>query len=108
MLRAEIHRRGRTSCSVRREGKHEPTWTAPYRRVRAHRVVTLGGRQAEGRPDRRHVNGDRPDDRKVNLRFVTAAESSANVKVHAASGYRGVHPDKGRWPPLTTVSTEPG
>jgi hypothetical protein len=28
-----------------------------------------------------HINRDRLDDRKVNLRFVTASESSANVKV---------------------------
>jgi hypothetical protein len=40
--------------------------------------------------------------------FVTAAEPSANVNVRAASGYRGVDPNKSRWPPLTTVSTEPG
>lgn len=40
--------------------------------------------------------------------FAAAAESSANVDVHAASGYRGVYPNKSRWPPLTTVSTEPG
>lgn len=55
-----------------------------------------------------HLNGDRLNDRRLNLPFVTAAESSANVKVPAASGYRGVYPNKSRWPPLTTVSTEPG
>lgn len=44
-----------------------------------------------------HFNGDRLDDRRANLRFVTAAESSANVKVHAASGYRGVYRNRGRW-----------
>jgi hypothetical protein len=28
--------------------------------------------------------------------------------LRGCSGYRGMHPNKGRWPPLTTVSTEPG
>ena len=50
------------------------------RQARHPRAPLGGGRQAKGRPDRRHVNGDRPDDRKVNPRFVPAAESSANVK----------------------------
>ena len=72
----------------------------------AHRWV-VGAKPRDGRIVDR-VNGDRLDDRKINLPFVTAAESSANVEVHAASGYRGVHPSKGRWPPLTTASTEPG
>jgi hypothetical protein len=38
-----------------------------------------------------HLNGDRLNDRRLYLPFVTAAESSANLKVHAASGYRGMH-----------------
>lgn len=46
-----------------------------------------------------HISGDRLDDRKVNLRFVTAGESSANVRGRAASGYRGVYPARtgGKW-----------
>jgi hypothetical protein len=44
-----------------------------------------------------HVNGDRLDDRRLNLRFVTAAESSANVKARGVSGFRGVYPMKGKW-----------
>ena len=71
-----------------------------------HRWV-VGAKRRDGRIVDR-VNGDRLEDRKINLRFVTAAEFSANVKVHAASGYRGVYPNQSRWPPLTTVSTEPG
>ena len=70
-----------------------------------HRWV-VGAKPRDGRIVDR-VNGDRLDDRKINLRFVTAAESSANVKVHAGSDYRGVYPNQSRWPPLATVSTEP-
>jgi hypothetical protein len=44
-----------------------------------------------------HVNGVRLDDRKFNLRFVTAAESRANVKGRASSGHRGVYPNNSRW-----------
>ena len=66
------------------------------------KLVTLVHRWVAGAKPRdgrivNHVNGDRLDDRKLSLRFVTAAESSANVKVHAASGYRGVYPNKSRW-----------
>ena len=35
-----------------------------------------------------HFNGDRLDDRRLNLRFVSAAESSANVKAPGMSGFR--------------------
>jgi hypothetical protein len=44
-----------------------------------------------------HINGRPLDCRKANLRFVTAAESSANVKVRAASGFRGVYPMRDKW-----------
>ena len=44
-----------------------------------------------------HINGNRLDERKVNLRFVTASESSANVKGRTSSGYRGVYPMRGKW-----------
>ena len=52
------------------------------------------------RGDRRivdHINGDPLDNRKANLRFVTAGESSANVATYAASGYRGVYPNRKGW-----------
>lgn len=56
----------------------------------------LGAKPRDGRIVD-HVNGVRLDDRKVNLRFVTAAESSANVKARGISGFRGVYPMKGKW-----------
>jgi len=44
-----------------------------------------------------HFNGDRLDDRRLNLRFVSAAESSANVKAPGMSGFRGVYRSGGKW-----------
>jgi hypothetical protein len=60
-----------------------------------HRWV-MGAKRRDGRIVD-HVNGDCLDDRRLNLRFVTAAESSANVKARSASGFRGVYPMKGKW-----------
>lgn len=39
-----------------------------------------------------HVNRDRLDNQRHNLRVVTPSESSANVRGRAGSGYRGVYP----------------
>lgn len=44
-----------------------------------------------------HINGDTLDCRRVNLRAVTASQSSANVRGSAASGFRGVYPCRGKW-----------
>jgi hypothetical protein len=43
-----------------------------------------------------HINGDRLDNRRTNLRIVNASQSSSNVKSRAASGYRGVYPNRAR------------
>lgn len=72
-----------------------------YAQMWANKLVTLvhcwmGAKPRDGRIVD-HLNGDRLDDRSLNLRFVTAAESRANVKVHASSGFRGVYPNRGRW-----------
>lgn len=63
--------------------------------ILVHRWV-MGATRRDGRIVD-HVNGRPLDCRKANLRFVTAAESSANTKVRAASGFRGVYPMRGKW-----------
>ena len=62
------------------------------------------------RRDLRRIGGyaDRHPGRAGSLWFVTAAESSASVKVDTASRYRGVYANKSRSPPLSTVSAGPG
>lgn len=63
--------------------------------ILVHRWI-MGARRRDGRIVD-HVNGIRLDCRKVNLRFVTAAENSANVRARGVSGFRGVYPMKGKW-----------
>jgi hypothetical protein len=60
-----------------------------------HRWV-MGARHRDGKIID-HINGNRLDCRKVNLRIVTASESSSNVKARSRSGYRGVHPMRSKW-----------
>lgn len=54
-------------------------------------LVTRDGNIAD------HINGNRLDNRRANLRVVTPSMSSANVKHNPVSGYRGVYPNKKRW-----------
>jgi hypothetical protein len=67
------------------------------------RTVTLVHRWVLGlvKGDRRigdHINGDRLDDRRSNLRIVDASGSSQNVSGRGRSRFRGVYPTKhGRW-----------
>lgn len=64
--------------------------------VPIHRVI-MGCEHGDGRIVD-HINGDRLDCRKANLRIVTARENAANRRCTAASGYRGVYPTSdGRW-----------
>ncbi|MBB4699323.1 HNH endonuclease [Sphaerisporangium siamense] len=64
-------------------------------RLPVHRWV-LGAQRGDGRIVD-HINGDPYDCRRSNLRFVTAAENSANRRTTAASGFRGVCKRHGRW-----------
>lgn len=44
-----------------------------------------------------HINRNRLDNRKSNLRFVNPSESSSNKAAYGISGYRGVHRNRKRW-----------
>lgn len=54
-----------------------------------------------------HINGDRLDNRRANLRSASASQNNANAKDRPRrSGYRGVYPHKpsGRW--LAQISVD--
>jgi hypothetical protein len=45
-----------------------------------------------------HINRNKLDNRRANLRAVTPSESSQNVSGRGSSRFRGVHPERsGRW-----------
>ena len=44
-----------------------------------------------------HINGDKLDNRRTNLRIVNPAESSANTASWGVSGRLGVYPTGGKW-----------
>ena len=52
-----------------------------------------------------HINGDRLDNRRCNLRLATHAENCRNRKNHSnnTSGFKGVHRQKNRWRALIRV-----
>lgn len=68
---------------------------------RAHRVIwlMLTGEMPIDEID--HINGDRADNRRINLRQATRAQNAKNVGMHSSnkSGFKGVCWDsaKGRW-----------
>lgn len=44
-----------------------------------------------------HANRDRADNRIVNLRLATQSQNAANTSAWAASGVKGVYPNRNRW-----------
>lgn len=52
-----------------------------------------------------HINGDRLDNRRANLRCASAADNRRNARFarRGASGYRGVYPAGSRWMACITV-----
>lgn len=68
-------------------------------KIRLHRLILAC-------PDNRqvdHINGDRLDNRRENLRVVTFPEQMQNKKPWGKSGYRNVHPTgEGRWRVIVT------
>lgn len=57
--------------------------------------------QAKGGQEIDHVNGDKLDNRKINLRFVNSSQNKMNRKLQSnnISGFRGVywHAKAGKW-----------
>jgi hypothetical protein len=74
-----------------------------YAQMWERKTVTLVHRWVLGleHGDRRigdHINGNRLDDRRSNLRIVDASGSSQNVSGRGRSRFRGVYPTRqGRW-----------
>lgn len=66
---------------------------------RLHRVILsrIINRQMVPSEQCDHVNGDRLDNRRHNLRVATHGENAVNRKAHGASVYLGVHRDRQRW-----------
>jgi hypothetical protein len=90
----DIQRLGSRRLSIGSHG-YAQMWEA--------KTVTLVHRWVLGlcKGDRRigdHINGDKLDNRRSNLRIVDASGSSQNVSGRGRSRFRGVYPSRnGRW-----------
>ena len=72
------------------------------RQIRIHRLIT----GAPPHMDVDHINGDKLDNRRSNLRVCTTSQNSANqgVRSNNTSGYKGVYrSDEGYWRAQITV-----
>lgn len=68
-----------------------------------HRVIM--GIHKVSRPMVDHINGDRSDNRKVNLRLCTNAENSRNRKSMGSSKYLGVYKSGSKFAATITTNT---
>ena len=69
-----------------------------YIPIRMHREIAGLAREDPRQVD--HINGDKLDNRRANLRIVTNAENQQNLtslRSTNTSGYRGVQRNRGRW-----------
>jgi hypothetical protein len=68
-----------------------------YRSVALHREIMGVGDAARFETEVDHVNGNRLDNRRANLRLCTRAENARNVRGRALSGFKGVTQVRARW-----------
>lgn len=89
--------------------RQSPRENGRQRVVFMHRVI-LGLKHGDG-VDCDHINGDRLDNRRANLRPCTRAENMRNVKRRSdnRSGFKGVHwrKDKCQWAASIRVNYRP-
>ncbi|WP_143004434.1 HNH endonuclease [Halomonas shengliensis] len=67
-----------------------------------HRVVAGAGPSEQVD----HINGDKLDNRRENLRICSHADNMKNRKTHRnnGSGFKGVYPDRNKWRAKITVN----
>lgn len=87
-----------------RAGNHNP------RLIRMHRLIAgrMLGRELEQRELVDHINRNRLDNRRSNLRIVDYAQNNRNVEARGSSGYKGVYPNPGskRRPWLAKITVD--
>lgn len=73
--------------------------------VRVHRLIM----DAQPGQEVDHINGNKLDNRRSNLRFVTRSENNRNVATrrNKASRYKGVQREDSRWRAMIQVNKKP-